>query len=249
MQYGGGSELFFRREIEDLVVADAVLTFAFTFFIIGGASAFSQSITVFFYFLPICFIAVSLTFVLHELMHKFVAQRFGAVAAFKTSTNGLLITILSSMIGILFAIPGATVIYTNRFTKEQEGYVSLAGPLTNFAIFIIFFVIGNLFFRATLHNVVSTLSSDYVQNSYVQNIINMVVFLSIWLAFFNMLPIYPLDGSKVLRWNKGIYILTVLIIFVLLIPILGLTTLLFSLVFVFAIALFFSLIYRGVMLF
>ena len=31
---------------------------------------------------------------------------------------------------------------TGRFTNEEEGYVSLAGPLTNFVVFLVFFGIN-----------------------------------------------------------------------------------------------------------
>ena len=34
---------------------------------------------------------------------------------------------------------------------------------------------------------------------------SLAVFVNLWLAIFNMLPIPPLDGSKVLSWNKVIW--------------------------------------------
>ncbi|MEM3416437.1 MAG: site-2 protease family protein, partial [Candidatus Micrarchaeaceae archaeon] len=83
--------------------------------------------------------------------------------------------------------------------------------------------------------------------SYLHNVINMVLFISILLAFFNMLPIYPLDGSKVLRWSKPIYIFTLAIIFVLFAMIIGLGAILFSLVFMLVFAFILSLFYRRVL--
>ncbi|MDE1827806.1 MAG: site-2 protease family protein [Candidatus Micrarchaeota archaeon] len=232
----------YSQEIKDLVLADVVLTLAFTFVLSGGSAALSRNLSTFLYILPISFIAVSLTFVLHELMHKFVAQKYGAIAAFKSSLNGLVITIISGFIGFLIGIPGATVIYAHNFTKRQEGIVSLAGPLTNFAIFAIFFSIGY-----ALYPNFSQVFGINLSNSYLQNILTFVPFISIFLAFFNMLPIYPFDGSKVLRWNKLVYVGTVaaiLIIFLVLYP--GVISIL-QLLFLLVLALGMSLISRSIM--
>ncbi len=192
-------------EIRDLLLADAVLTIAFTITLSGGifgiAGGASKAVALMEELLPIAFIGVSLSFVLHEMMHKFVAQRFGAIAAFRTSPNGLAITLVTSLFGFLLGIPGATVIYTNSFTKRENGIVSLAGPLTNFAVFAVF--------------AVALLVLNPPSQSYLGFALDFVMFISILLAFFNMLPIFPLDGSKVLAWNPKVYAAVMGTIFVL----------------------------------
>ncbi len=235
--------ILFSREVEELLVADIALSLAFALIFADFTSSYASLA----YFLPIAFIVVPLTFVLHELMHKFVAQHYGAIAAFRYSPIGLVITLASSMFGFLIGLPGATVIYTNRFTRREDGIVSLAGPLTNFAIFAIFFIAGMLLYKGFLGNVLVTFSPYFTNYSYLHNFINVVLFISLWLAFFNMLPIMPLDGSKVLRWNKGIYAATMLVIFILLYLIVPLYSILFSLVFILVFALIFSMIYKGMM--
>lgn len=203
----------YSQEVKDLLLADIVLTLAFAFVFGGGSSALLRSPIAFLYILPISFIAVSLSFVLHELMHKFVAQRYGAIAAFKTSLNGLLITVVTSFFGFLIGIPGATVIYTDRFTRQEDGVVSLAGPMTNFIIFGVFFVIGVILFPNFISSIPNGLNQVATQTgNYLQNLVTFVLYISLLLAFFNMLPIFPLDGSKVLRWNIGIYIMVMAVI-------------------------------------
>ncbi len=221
-------------EVTDIIIADAALTVAFALVFAGGIG--SLTLSKFLYYIPIAFVAVSLSFILHEYMHKVVAQKFGAIAAFRRWDSGIAITLLSSLFGFLIGLPGATMIYTNSFTREEEGYVSLAGPLTNFAVFLAIFALGTV------------ASSYFVLSHYIQVMISTTLFICVWLAFFNMLPIYPLDGSKVLRWNRGVYAVTMVVIFAFLYFVAG-PAILPDLVFVLIIALVMSFAYRGIMRF
>src|SRR5271157_2398214 len=130
------------KELEDIIIADVALSFAFTMVFSGGLFGISSGAGALVSLFVISLVAVTLSFVLHEMMHKLAAQHFGAIAAFRKSDNGLMITLLASLFGFLIGIPGATVIYTNNFTKREEGYVSLAGPLTNLVVFAVFFAVG-----------------------------------------------------------------------------------------------------------
>ncbi len=222
------------EELKDIAVADAVLILAFSLTIAGGIGALAANPGSFLqnliYFIPIAALGVTLSFILHELMHKFTAQHYGAIAGFKASRNGLMITLATGFCGFLLGIPGATMIYTSRFTIKEDGIVSLAGPLTNFAVFAVFLA--------------ALLILAPPQGSYVYNAIQFTFFISIFLAFFNMLPIPPLDGSKVLRWNKPVYFATMGVILLLMIYFAGVP--LSTIIYMIAIALFFSFFYRTV---
>ncbi len=189
-----------KREIRDIILAYVVLTFAFSFVLSGGL-VFRNFSLGFVAILPIAALAVALSFILHELMHKFVAMHYGAWAEFRTWPAGLVITLVSSVIGFLIGIPGATYIFSDSFTKRQNGIVSLAGPATNLAIFFVF---------AAISIVIGT------SHAYLTAAVGLVSFISLWLGFFNMLPIFPLDGSKVLAWDFRVYIPTMILIVVLL---------------------------------
>ncbi|MCL4381377.1 site-2 protease family protein [Candidatus Marsarchaeota archaeon] len=236
-----------KKEIRDIIIADAVLIIAFSFVLMGGVSNFSAQVgnvskelglkgvnspfTLIIYLIPLVAVGVTLSFVLHELMHKFVAQHYGAIAGFQMSTTGLLITFLTGFFGFLFGIPGATVIYTSNFTKKENGIVSIAGPLTNFAVFGVFLSVYLIFGNSL--------------GSYISYGISLTLFISILLAFFNMLPIFPLDGSKVLAWNKPIYITTMGIIFILMMVFTPIPY--YIILFMLVIAVMFSLFYRNVL--
>jgi len=248
VQYYIRRNIVFKQEIKELIIADLALTLAFSLVMIGGIGGLTYSLSIFIYFIPISFIGVSLSFILHEMMHKFTAEKYGAIAGFRTSPYGLAITLLTSFFGFLFGIPGATMIYTNSFTRREDGIVSLAGPLTNFTIFIFSLIIGLILFPHFLSNVLLTFSPNTVYKlSFIQNILNMILFISIVVAFFNMLPIFPLDGSKILRWSKPVYFATLLatfIFFLLVIPIISFIIWLF---FMLLIAYIFSTFYRGLL--
>lgn len=195
-----------RDELKQLAIADLVLSVAFTLVFVGGLGGLGSNLGALVVLFPVALIAVTLSFVLHEYMHKLVAQHYGAVAGFVSSTQGLAITLISSMFGFLFGLPGATMIFAHNFTKRQEGIVSLAGPMTNFVVFLVFFAIANLMGIGTLQIFSSS-------NSFLSLVITRVLYISVIIAFFNMLPIYPLDGSKVLRWNKYLYIAVLAVVF------------------------------------
>ncbi len=236
-------ERFTKQEIIDILIADTVLILAFTLILstkFGGIFSISNIISNtslssflnnFFIYLSISAFVVSISFIIHELMHKFVAQYYGAIAGFRTSINGLMITIVSSLFGFLIGIPGATMIYAQNFSKKQEGIVSLAGPLTNFAMFGIF-----LFLNFIIHP---------NPESYLGQLIYLTFFINILLALYNMLPIFPLDGSKIFIWNKPLYISMMALIFILtwfFIP-----SILYLIVFMVIIALIFSLLYKQIL--
>ncbi|HIH50436.1 MAG: site-2 protease family protein [Candidatus Micrarchaeaceae archaeon] len=198
-------------EIRDILISDIVLTLAFSLALVGGVSAFqgnsAKAIAQFEQLLPIAALAVTVNFVFHELMHKFFAQRYGAIAEFRMFYTGLIITIFTSLFGFLIGMPGATMIYTQGFTKKQNGIVSIVGPLTNLAVFGAFLAFALLTHPPT--------------SSFLSSALSFVIEISVLLAFFNMLPIFPLDGSKVLTWSKPVYAATMGVILLLMLKYTG----------------------------
>jgi Zn-dependent protease len=216
-----------KEELTDLIIADIALSIAFSI-ILGFKN--------FIYYFPMALIAVTVSFILHEYMHKITAQHFGAVAAFKRSDFGIIIALVTSFIGFLMAMPGATMIYTNNFTKRENGIVSLVGPLTNLILFFIVFALAFL-----------------IQfNTYIEATLIFTAFINLWLAFFNMLPIYPLDGSKVLSWNKLIYgtmLIATIVLLIYLTPFIGFSVIgmIYNIIFLLIIAIIMSTLYRGIL--
>jgi Zn-dependent protease len=194
--YGRKGMSFGRTELMHIGIAVLVLTVAF-------ALAFSDFIyhTDFYFdnpefflnFLLAAFIAVGTGFLFHELAHKKLAQKYGCWAEFRSDRFGLLIALVTAFFGFVFAAPGAVYI-AGRINKEQNGKISLAGPMTNVLIAVV--SLGIYFVSPTF----LALPPLYL------NIPLFVAMVNIFLAGFNMIPLMPLDGAKVAHWNIGIYI-------------------------------------------
>lgn len=182
---------FSDEEISQLIKSWAAISLAFT--IAGmtgsfGPSGGGQFVQAFF----VSAVTVGLAFLLHELAHKFVAQHFGCWAEFRSFDMGLLLAVIMSFTGIVFAAPGAVMVGGVVSTSEN-GKISVAGPLTNIALALIFIAIRTFF-------PVSGIAALVVQSG---------IFINAWLTVFNMLPLWNLDGSKVFRWNVPIGLLVI----------------------------------------
>lgn len=192
---------FSKTEIKDLSIAIIVITLIFTFIF---ERQIGYNIESFLFILPMALITVGLSFVLHELGHKIVAQKYGFYAEFRRSDKGLALAMITALIGFVFLAPGVVYIGTpfGYITEEQNGKISIAGPLVNIALALIFYVLL-LTFTPLMNN--DLLSLYIVFTSTIGFHING------FLALFNLLPIGPLDGLKVLRWNKLIWLATIAI--------------------------------------
>lgn len=180
-----------KRERRDLFIAWIAISIAFTLiFVRGGVDPMSLVL----YFI-ISLITVGFAFILHELAHKFTAMKFGFWAEFRKSNEMLLVAVaLAALVGVVFAAPGATVIYGNYMTREQNGKISAAGPITNLILCLPF--AGMMM----LGDVMTGLSGSLIA------ITGLVGFrVNAMIAAFNMLPVSVLDGKKILAWNPVIF--------------------------------------------
>jgi Zn-dependent protease len=183
---------FTKKEIRDLIISFIVIALGFTILYSNGD--YSHIGLVF----PVVMIGVGLGFIFHELGHKFVAMHYGYYAEYELWPTGLIIALISSFFGFIFAAPGAVVIYSNGMEEKTNGLISIAGPLVNIALGLIFFIIlGSL--------------GDFIYTE-VGAIVYLICVLgtriNFFLAAFNLLPIPPLDGSKVLSWSVPIWLVT-----------------------------------------
>ena len=170
------------REVTDLAISWITISLAFAIAVSGLRLATVTGA------LPITLIAVGTGFIFHELAHKYVALHYKAWAEFRMWTMGLVIALVGAVVGFVFAAPGAVYIYAEHLSKKKNAFISIAGPLMNLGIAVIFWLIwvmrpGDLL----------GLVAGYGLR------------INLWLGFFNMIPFMPLDGAKVWRYSPGLW--------------------------------------------
>ncbi|HIG98235.1 TPA: hypothetical protein HA231_02340 [Candidatus Woesearchaeota archaeon] len=180
---------FSHVELQHLLRAWIVISLAFAMMNSGGFSVTPGFLVA----AIISAVTVGTGFLLHELMHKYLAQKYGCHAEFRAFDFMLLIAFVLALIRspILFAAPGAVFISGN-VNIARNGRISAAGPMTNIVLAAAFLGVKILllpFFPSGLLAQVASYGAS----------------INAWLAVFNMLPFMGLDGSKVLYWNTRAY--------------------------------------------
>jgi Zn-dependent protease len=180
-----------RKERFDLIVAWLAISIAFSL-IFPRPDLLSYVMN-----LVLSMITVGVGFVLHEMAHKFTAMKFGYWAEFRKDNVMLLVAIvLAALVGVVFAAPGATVIYGTGITREQNGRISVAGPLTNLLLCIPF---------AVFIAISGGLGPEFAFSSLLSAIGIIGLQVNAMIAAFNLLPVSVLDGRKILAWNPAIF--------------------------------------------
>ncbi len=190
---------FSRDEIRDIVIAIAALSFIL---IVEPLPSFGINADV----IPGYLIGILLGFILHELAHKAVANKLGAEAFFKLWPYGVVFGLMFALISSWkFLAPGAVVVYGHKFGRwkyrldrvfttphgaalstGEMGLISVAGPIVNIILAFVFMSSSNIIFQQ-------------------------IAYINAFLAVFNLLPIPPLDGSKVFLWNAVIWLFVIII--------------------------------------
>ncbi|MFQ5552147.1 MAG: site-2 protease family protein [Thermoplasmata archaeon] len=191
---------FSRTEVRHILLAMAVLIFAFAIVLVpGGLATIGRDPSLLLGTAILAAVAVPTAFLLHELGHKVVAQRYGLIAEFRAWPFGLLFALFTALLGFLFAAPGAVVI-GGVADHRSYGRISAAGPVVNL-------VIGGVFTFFFFLLLLAGFDLPIVGAVSLFSLIRIVAFVNLFLGVFNMLPIPPLDGSKVLRWDLRVYLL------------------------------------------
>jgi len=177
-----------KEELKELSKSTFIVALVFT--IAYGRHSWPQSVAWLAFIFGLSVVCAGAGFILHELMHKFTAQRYGFQAQYHGSTMTPLLSILAAFAGYILLAPGAVYISSayRTISKRENGLISLAGPVTNFLLALFF--LGLYITKLPLLTLVGYFGYD----------------INIWLALFNMVLALGFDGAKVWAWNKIVYL-------------------------------------------
>ena len=151
-------------------------------------------------YIAVVFVVSIFSVILHELMHGVTAYLLGdqtAKLSGRLTLNPLkhIDPVMSIIVPVCLALIGAPVfggakpvpINTRNLKGGEWGFalVAIAGPLTNIILSFIFFLIGHF-------------TGVFYGESFGGVICSTGMFLNMGFALFNIIPIPPLDGSRVL---------------------------------------------------
>ena len=166
-------------------------------------------------------VLVAITF--HEFAHAFVADRLGDDTARREGRLSLnpfdhldpIGTVLLLFAGFGWGKPVHVnpSNYTRKISMEKgEAIVSIAGPIMNFLLAIVFSIIYFGIFKFAGLSFMATTLGDIIMK-----MIMSAISINVGLGLFNLIPLPPLDGSKVImpflpynaknwfRNNEGIF--------------------------------------------
>ena len=138
--------------------------------------------------------------VIHELSHGYMADRLGdptprlqgrlTLNPLKhlDPVGSLIVPLLTSIFGFTFgwAKPVEYNPYNLRNKRQGEFLIAIAGPISNIALALIF------------GTIIRFVTAGAVEVTPFVEICSYIVVINIILAIFNLIPLPPLDGSKLL---------------------------------------------------
>lgn len=192
---------FSRKELQHILIGTALVMAVGISITLGTNTRLTLDSTTSI-IIPIILAALfTASFLLHEMAHKIMAQRYGLWAEFRLTLWGAVITLVSIISPLKLIAPGAVMISGSFANNKIVGKTAIAGPTTNIIL------------AATLG-----MSNFITADPAIGFILLYGAYINAFLATFNLIPFGIIDGYKIFTWNKLIWALMFIAAIALTIP-------------------------------
>ena len=144
-------------------------------------------------------VVVFLILPIHEMAHGFVAYKLGDPTAKNlgrlTINPFAHIDYIGAALILVFGFGYAKPVPVNPFyfkrPKRDMALTALAGPVSNILVALVALILYRVFFKFTYGTALG---------SVILSFLSFFITTNIHLAVFNLIPIPPLDGSRIVAW-------------------------------------------------
>lgn len=154
--------------------------------------------------LPKALLAVLIAVIVHIIPQKYIASKFGIKAEYQLWIPGLILSVLMMLIGFKVIVVGAMMVSAYRFSRfgsvsrqlslREIGAIGFVGPIANIMLAFIL----RSYDPASMLYYIGTISGI--------------------IAFYNSIPVKPLDGGKMFLSSPVYWALVAFALFLLLTP-------------------------------
>jgi Zn-dependent protease len=133
---------------------------------------------------------MTMSFLVHEIAHKVMAQNAGMWAEFRLTTFGAVLTLISVFMPFKMIAPGAMMIGGNAPTAKDMVKISVAGVITNMVLSAAFLGLSFVFPPVD------------VASYWWWLMLIFSAYINAFMAIFNLIPYGIFDGYKLFMLNK-----------------------------------------------
>ena len=194
---------FRKRELKDIIITIAFISILFSVHMYFN---YKFTLNDFIVVLPIALIVFVVSLLAKIYTHKMTALKFKYTVEYNKWGYGLIFSLLTFIFSVMIITPGYMDYgaYGRMADDKHKGIISLSGNITSIILSIIFLLLVLILKEFTIVSSTDTLG--------VLLLLSIMAFkINSFMAFFNLIPFYMLDGINVINWDRKVWLVFILV--------------------------------------